>query len=220
LKQRWTPHDTRDAIVDYVNQYSELTELPQKQFLRWLTLGASKFHNWKARYGKVNEHNASIPRDHWLEDWERKAILDFHEQYPLEGYRRLTFMMLDRDVVACSPASVYRVLKKAGALQRFNGKPSRKGTGFQQPLLPHEHWHVDVSYLNIAGTFYFLCSLLDGCSRYLVHWEIRENMRKNDCKPSCSGLAKSSPASRRGSSATTVRSSSPGISKSSSASAV
>jgi transposase InsO family protein len=146
----------------------------------WLDIGASKFQNWKTRYGKVNEHNAAIPRDHWLEDWEKQAVLDFHEQYPLEGYRRLTFMMLDRDVVACSPASVYRVLKKAGALQRFNGKPSRKGTGFQQPLRPHEHWHVDVSYLNIAGTFYFLCSLLDGCSRLIVHWEIRETMRKND----------------------------------------
>jgi hypothetical protein len=31
----------------------------------------------------------------------------------LQGYRRLTFMVLDADVVACSPASVYRVLKGA-----------------------------------------------------------------------------------------------------------
>jgi hypothetical protein len=49
-----------------------------------------------------------------------------------------------------------------------------------QPLKPHQHWHVDVSYLNIAGTFYFLCSILDGCSRYIVHWEIREKMEEAD----------------------------------------
>jgi hypothetical protein len=49
-----------------------------------------------------------------------------------------------------------------------------------QPLHPHEHWHVDVSYLNIAGTFYFLCSILDGCSRFIVHWEIREQMEETD----------------------------------------
>jgi hypothetical protein len=49
-----------------------------------------------------------------------------------------------------------------------------------QPLTPHEHWHVDVSYLNIAGTFYFLCSVLDGCSRFVVHWEIREQMEEID----------------------------------------
>jgi hypothetical protein len=39
------------------------------------------------------------------------------------------------------------------------------------------HWHVDVSYINIAGTFYHLCSLLDGCSGYTVHWEIRNPSR-------------------------------------------
>jgi len=45
----------------------------------------------------------------WLEDWE-KAILDFHAEHPLEGYRRLAFMRLDADVVAVSPSNVYRVL--------------------------------------------------------------------------------------------------------------
>jgi transposase InsO family protein len=89
-------------------------------------------------------------------------------------------MMIDADVVACSPTSVYRVLKQAGLLERHNVKPSLKGTGFVQPLKPHEHWHVDVSYLNIAGTFYYLCSLLDGCSRSIVHWEIREAMTEVD----------------------------------------
>ena len=118
-------------------------------------LAASKWHNWKHRYGKANEHNAWVPRDHWLEDQEKQAILDFHALYPLEGYRRLTFMMLDADVVACSPSSVYRVLKAAGLLDRHAPKPSSKGMGFVQPLRPHEHWHVDVSYLNIAGTFYY-----------------------------------------------------------------
>jgi hypothetical protein len=34
------------------------------------------------------------------EQWEKDAIIDFHHQFPLEGYRRLTFMMLDRDIVA------------------------------------------------------------------------------------------------------------------------
>ncbi|MCH7688617.1 MAG: transposase family protein, partial [Planctomycetes bacterium] len=92
----------------------------------------------------------------------------------------MTFMMLDRGVVAVSPSSVYRVLRAAGQLRRWNGKPSRKGKGFVQPLRPHEHWHVDISYINVCGTFYYLCRLLDGCSRYVVHWEIRESMTEAD----------------------------------------
>jgi putative transposase len=148
--------------------------------LSWLGLGKSKFHGWKQRYGQANEHNGKIPRDFWLEDWEKQAILDFHDGHPLEGYRRLTFMMLDDDVVAVSPASAYRVLKSAGRLDRRWKKPSKKGSGFVQPLRPHEHWHIDVSYLNLDGTFYFLISVLDGQSRYLVHWELRETMKEFD----------------------------------------
>jgi transposase InsO family protein len=121
-----------------------------------------------------------VPRDHWLTGDEKEKIRLFARGHPLEGYRRLTFMMLDADQVACSPASVYRVLKAAGLLAGQTPNITKKGTGFVQPLKPHEHWHVDVSYLNIAGTFYFLCSILDGCSRFIVHWEIREKMEETD----------------------------------------
>ena len=58
------------------------------------------------------------------------------------------------------------------------GKPSKKGKGFEQPARPHEHWHIDVSHINICGTFYFLCSILDGYSRFVIHWEIRETMKE------------------------------------------
>lgn len=150
------------------------------RFIEWLGIAPSKYYNWQSRYGKVNEHNALMPRDFWLENWEKQSIVNFHLQYPLEGYRRLTFMMLDRNIVAVSPSSVYRVLSAAGLLRRWNTKSSMKGTGFVQPLKPHEHWHIDVSYVNILGTFYYLCSILDGCSRYLVHWELRQTMIETD----------------------------------------
>jgi hypothetical protein len=131
------------------------------------------FYDWRERYIKVNEHNGLVPRDFWLEEWEKEAIVGFHLKNPLEGYRRLTFMMLDADIVAVSPSSVWRVLSQAGLLTKWNGKPSKKGTGFAQPLAAHEHWHIDISYLNIGGTFYYLCSVLDGFSRYIVNWDIR-----------------------------------------------
>jgi len=174
------PHDTRDQIVDFVRRWSEKAEIGAGRFIRWLGMRASKFYSWRGRYGRVNEHNGWIPRDFWLEQWEKQAIVNFHLKNPLEGYRRLTFMMLDGDIVAVSPASVWRVLSQAGLLQRWNGKPSHKGTGFEPPLGPHQHWHIDVSYINICGTFYYLCSVLDGYSRFIVHWDLRESMREAD----------------------------------------
>jgi hypothetical protein len=86
--------------------------LPASQLLAWIGLAANKFHHWKRRYGHANDHNGKIPRDWWLQDWERQAIISFHDRNPLEGYRRVKFMMLDEDIVAVSPSTVYRVLKE------------------------------------------------------------------------------------------------------------
>jgi len=174
------PHDVRDQIVDFVRRWSQKTEIGAGRFIGWLSMTASKFYSWRERYGRVNEHNGWIPRDFWLEAWEKQAIINFHRKNPLEGYRRLAFMMLDANEVAVSPASVWRVLNQAGLLNRWTGKPSRKGTGFEPPPGPHQHWHIDVSYINISGTFYYLCSVLDGYSRFIVHWELRESMREAD----------------------------------------
>ncbi len=146
----------------------------------WVGIGRSKYEDWRQRFGKVNEHNAWVPRDHWLTTDETERICAFARQHPDDGYRRMTFMMLDADVVACSPASVYRVLKKNGLLAGQTPNVTKKGTGYVQPLQPHQEWHVDVSYLNIVGTFYFLCSILDGYSRFIVHWEIRDKMEEID----------------------------------------
>jgi putative transposase len=167
-------------VVDYVKRWTERTELPKTRLIGWLGVGTSKFYSWQDRYGQANEHNGQVPRDFWLQDWEQRAILDFHDRHPLDGYRRLAFMMLDDDVVAVSPSTVYRTLKTAGRLDHRKFSLSKKGTGFVQPLAAHDHWHVDISYLNVAGTFYYLTSVLDGFSRYIVHWEIRESMTEAD----------------------------------------
>jgi putative transposase len=160
------PQPVRDEVVDFVT--------------KWMGISPSKYYDWRERYGQANEHNGQIPRRFWLQEWERKAIIDFYREHPEAGYRRLTYMMIDADIVAASPSSVYRVLKQAKLLRRWAQTPSSKGQGFQQPERPHQHWHIDVAYINICGTFYYLCSILDGYSRYLVHWEIRERMTEAD----------------------------------------
>lgn len=161
--------------------------------LRWIELSTSKYHNWKRRYGKINVHNGKIPRDWWLADWEKQAIVDFHDKNPLEGYRRLTFMMLDDDAVAVAPSTVYRVLKAAGRLDRKSNKQSQKGSGFDHPLKAHQHWHVDISYINAGGTFFYLITVLDGYSRYIVHHELRESMTELDVEIVCQAALEKHP---------------------------
>jgi putative transposase len=150
------------------------------RLLGWLKLHKSKFYGWQKRFGLPNDHNGKTPRDFWLEEWEKEAIRLYYIQHPFEGYRRLTYMMIDEDIVACAPSTVYRVLKESNLLCKSTVKPSKKGTGFIQPEFPDQEWHTDITYLNISGTFYYLSSILDGYSRRIMHWELSESMKEAD----------------------------------------
>ena len=170
----------RDQVVDFVQRWVPKSGVTQRKMLKWIGISAGKLHDWQQRHGQENKHNAVLPRQLWLDDWEKMAILGFFDEHPKVGYRQLCYMMLDANVVAVSPSSVYRVLKAAGKLKKWAKSTSKKGKGFDQPERAHQHWHIDISYINLSGTFYYLCTVLDGYSRYVVHWELRERMTEQD----------------------------------------
>ena len=176
----WVQPDVRDEIVDYVKYWNNRTEIPLGRLLAMASIPSSKFYDWRRRCGTPNFHNAAAPRDWWLEPWEVAAICDYKRAHPLDGYRRLTYMMLDENIVAVAPTTTFRVLRNAGLLHRTTNKASLKGTGFHQPTAPHRHWHIDISYINLLGTFFYLTSVIDGYSRYIVHHELRTAMEEYD----------------------------------------
>ena len=123
----WVPQQVRDEVVVFVTKWSRESGIPVAHFAEWLEIRPSKYYDWRRRYGQANEPNGRIPRTFWLQEWEREAIIDFYREHPDEGYRRLTYMMIDADVVAASPSSVYRVFKRAKLLNRWAQEPSKKG---------------------------------------------------------------------------------------------
>jgi transposase InsO family protein len=163
-----------------MNRWTNAADLPLARLLAWAGVPTSTFHGWRGRYGQANENGGTVPRDHWLDPEEQRAIVRFRDEHPGDGYRRLAFLMIDRDVAYASPATVYRVLRQAGRMRRWATPASKKGRGFDQPERPHAHWHVDISYVNVAGTFFYFIGVLDGWSRYLLHWELRESMTECD----------------------------------------
>lgn len=145
--------DVRDEVVDYVRHWSERTGIAAQRLVGWMELARSKFYDWRERYGRLNEHNAWVPRDHWLERWEKEAIVAFHEENPEEGYRRLTYLNDRREPRGGQSQSrqvgIYRVLSEAGRLRRWKGKESLKGTGFVQPVGPHESRRVGSTRISV-----------------------------------------------------------------------
>ncbi|MDQ7053643.1 MAG: IS3 family transposase [candidate division KSB1 bacterium] len=167
--------------------WKERTGIAITQLLIWLQLSTGKYYAWKKRRklgptagGMPRGSDRVIPKAHWLLPWEVEAIVEYRLQHPTEGYRRLAYMMLDADVVAVSPSSVYRVLKKRGLLLSRWRHTRAKGSGFIQPTRPHEHWHLDISYINYKGTFVYLMALIDGYSRLVVHFAVKLSIEALD----------------------------------------
>lgn len=177
----WVEPDIRDAVVQYVGRMRKRSALSKQWFIEKMDISMSKFHSWEKRYGQPNYHNGHLPRFFWTLKEEKVAILGYCRERITEGYRRLTYQMIDADIAAVSPSTVYRILKENGLLQRWNpGKPGCKGNGFTQPRKIHEHWHTDIAHVNVRGTFLYLISVMDGYSRMILHHELRRTMSEYD----------------------------------------
>jgi putative transposase len=148
--------------------------------LTWLALSTGKYYDWQRRKYMANQHNGIIPKSHWILPCEKEAVINYRYQHLEEGYRRLSYMMLDDDIAAVSPSTVYRILKDAGLLATKWRYEKTKGSGFDQPTRPHQHWHLDITYINFRGTFVYLAALIDGYTRYVVHYELKTQMDSLD----------------------------------------
>jgi putative transposase len=170
----------REDIIRFMELVCSKSSYNKRELLAMLVLSKSRYYDWLQRQGKPNAHNGIVPKAHWLLPEERDAILKYCKDKIGEGYRRLTYQMLDANIAAVSPSTTYRVLKEAGLLRRWSKKASGKGSGFHQPDAVHDHWHVDISYINILGTIFFLITVMDGASRYILHHELRTHMTEYD----------------------------------------
>src|ERR1700686_2251534 len=66
-----------DELDDFVRSWAGKCDIPVSHFLPWVGITTSKYHDWIGRFGKVNEHNAWVPRDHWLTNDEKQRICAF-----------------------------------------------------------------------------------------------------------------------------------------------
>ncbi len=148
--------------------------------IQQLGISPSRFYDWNYRVGQPNQHNGQVPKKHWILPQERAAIIDYCQDKIEQCYRRLTYMMLDDNIAAVSPSTTYRILKDEELLNHWQPTGTVKKKGFDQPQQVHQHWHIDISFVNILSTFCFLISILDGWSRYVVHHELRTNMTEAD----------------------------------------
>ena len=82
------------------------------------------------------------------------AIKTFALRHPKTGYRKLTYTMLDQDIVAASESAVYRVLREADLLSRWKRSARSSGEYSFRPTGPNQQWHTDVMYIWVRCRHY------------------------------------------------------------------
>jgi transposase InsO family protein len=170
-------------VLALVTRTRERTGWPVRRILARLGLAGSTYRDWRARAERaaLADRPPVAPALDAILPEEAAAVTRYALAHPKDGYRRLAWQMLDADVAALSPSSVYRVLRDADLLYRWK----RAGRGGERPAAPtrvHERWHTDLMYLRVGDAWYFLVTVLDAYSRYVVHWELLASMTALDVR--------------------------------------
>jgi transposase InsO family protein len=147
-----------------------------------LGLTRSVYYDWlqKAEAGSLADH-VVVPRSPLAAlPEEIEAAVTYAKSRPKDGYRRLAWMMVDEDVVYLSPSTVYRILDSHDLLYRWKRPEPGEGRRVPEANYPNQAWHIDLMYLWVRGRWYFLVTILDSYSRYIVHWELALSMRAQE----------------------------------------
>ena len=154
-----------------------------RRILARLGLARSTYRAWVARAAAaaLADRPPGAPGLDAVLPEETTAVRRYALAHPRDGYRRLAWQMVDADVAYVSPSSVYRILREADLLSRWK-RGGRAGEKPAPPTRVHERWHTDLMYLRVGDGWYFLVTVLDAYSRYVVHWELLATMTAADVR--------------------------------------
>lgn len=177
------PAEVKAELLAVVARTQERTGWTVRRILHHLGLSKARYRDWTKRAvaDALTDRRPVAPLRDGILPEEKQAVLTYALAHPKDGYRRLTWQMIDADVAYLSESSVYRILHDANLLARWKRSPSA-GQAPQKPTRPHERWHTDLMYLRIADSWYFLVTVIDAYSRYVVHWELLTTMMASDVR--------------------------------------
>jgi putative transposase len=166
--------------LDTVHHIGTVSTFSIRDVLNQLNVSHATYYRWEARAERDRLADARTPRRRASippTPKERAAVCAFARAHPLMGYKRLAWDMVDRDLAYLRPGQVYQVLQAADLVARrppFALDPLRRPA---PPDRPDQVWHIDLMYLYIKPRWYYLVDILDGYSRYLVHWKLNPTMQ-------------------------------------------
>lgn len=162
-----------------MRQAQERTGQCVDEILVQLGLPPATYYRWQGRAQEgcladrvVVPHRQAFPPT----PQEVAAVCGFGLAHTQMGYKRLTWQMVDEDVAYLRSYQVYHILKEHDLLCRRHVPQSEPLKRPPEPDHPDQVWHIDLMYLYIPPRWYYLVDILDGYSRFLVHWSLNLTM--------------------------------------------
>ena len=181
---RLSPEEKAETIAIVLRSPDGITRT-----LKALGIHKRTFYNWYKAYAEGGT-DALRPRKRPGTQWNRipeqirgmviSLALDFPERSP----RELAIKMTDEMNVFISESSVYRILKQRGLICPAEHHFIAAANEFRhKTAFPNEMWQTDFTYFKIiAWGWYYLSTVIDDYSRYIIHWELCKSMEWTDVK--------------------------------------
>ena len=167
------------------------SDLGVNRTLRELGINKRSFYNWYNIYQKYGADGFSAPQKgeksrRWnqIPDEQKNIIVELALDYPTLSARELAYKLTDEQGIFISESSVYRILKQRGLLTAPSHIVLSASDEFEKKtLFPNEMWQTDFTYFKVKGWgWYYLSTVIDDYSRYIVHHELCSTMNTEDVK--------------------------------------
>jgi len=168
----------------------EESSMSVRQTLEKIGISRSTFYDWYKKYVKHGYDGLASQKKHpghiWnaIPEWEKDRITEVAREYPERSCREIACLVTDRYEYFISESSVYRILKARGLVSSPAYKVISAGEKFENPTKRvNELWQTDFTYFKIINWgWYYLLSVLDDYSRYIIAWELCTTMKTTDVK--------------------------------------
>jgi len=166
----------------------EASHLPTKRTLDMLGIPRTTFYRWYDLYlgGGFDALDDRSPRPKavWnrIPQDRRDDLIEFALEHESLTTRELAVKYTDEKRYFVSESSAYRILKEADLVTAPAYVVIKAANEFKDKTTAiNEMWQTDFTYFKIIGWgWYYLSTILDDYSRYIIAWKLCTNMRAED----------------------------------------
>ena len=176
----------------------EDSEIGVRRTLKEIGVAKTTFYRWYNRYleygydGLASSLKGSKRFWNRIPDKIRGQVADMALEYPEESARSIACKMTDEKEYFVSESSVYRILREYGLMPEPAFSMESAADEFKDKTTRvNEMWQTDFTFLKVNGWgWYYLSTVLDDYSRYIVHWELCPTMSGMDARRSVEAALK------------------------------